>query len=92
MEAYIAAATGSPDLLFAGGELYIPGRDASATEARLYRSLDAGATWSSLSLADEVNGGWDNAIAGGVLALWISARRTSRLLIHCPVFAIASAS
>ena len=66
MEAYAAASATNPDLLIAGGELSVPGRRLSATEARLYRSTDAGVRWSSVPLPDEANGGWDNAVAGGV--------------------------
>jgi len=66
MEAYVTASVTNPDLLFAGGELIVPGRSRSATEARLYRSNDAGASWTFILLPNEVNGGWDNAIAGAV--------------------------
>jgi hypothetical protein len=66
METYVAASATLPDLLLAGGELVVPGRNLRATEARLYRSSDAGASWAIVLLPDEVNGGWDNAIAGGV--------------------------
>jgi hypothetical protein len=66
MEAYIAASATNSDLLVAGGELIVPGRALSATEARLYRSNDAGVRWTPVLLPDEVNGGWDNAVAGGL--------------------------
>jgi hypothetical protein len=65
MEAYAAASATNPDLLVAGGELIVPGRRLNATEARLYVSTDAGARWNPVPLPDEVNGGWDNAVAGG---------------------------
>jgi hypothetical protein len=66
MEAYSAASATNPDLLVAGGELIVPGRRLNASEARLYRSTNAGALWNPVLLPDEVNGGWDNAVAGGI--------------------------
>jgi hypothetical protein len=66
METYAAASATNPDLLIAGGELIFPGRRANASQAQIYRSSDAGARWTPVLLPDETNGGWDNAIAGGV--------------------------
>jgi BNR repeat-like domain len=66
MEAYIGASSTNPDLLVAGAELIVPGRRLDASEARLYLSTDAGARWNPLPLPDEVNGGWDNAVTGGI--------------------------
>lgn len=62
MEAYIAASASLADVLIAGGDLLVPGR---GDETRLYFSSDAGARWSPVLLSDEVNGGWDNAVAAG---------------------------
>ena len=66
METYVSASATNSDLLLAGGELIFPGRRLNASEARIYRSNDAGARWSPVLLPDEANGGWDNAIAGGL--------------------------
>src|SRR5580704_13208674 len=66
METYISASATNPDLLLAGGELIFPGRRTSASEAQIYRTGDAGARWNPVLLPNEVNGGWDNAIAGGL--------------------------
>jgi hypothetical protein len=65
MEAYGAASTTNPNILLAGGELIFPGRALVVTETRLYRSADAGATWTPIPLPNEVNGGWDNAFVSG---------------------------
>jgi hypothetical protein len=65
METYISASATNPDLLIAGGEVIFPDRRTGASEAQIYRSADAGARWSPALLPNEVNGGWDNAIAGG---------------------------
>lgn len=65
MESYIAASTDNPDVLLAGGELIYAGRKLNISEARIYRSENAGATWLPVLLPNELNGGWDNAIVGG---------------------------
>ena len=56
------ASASEPDVLLAGRELMVPGR---GEETRLYEDTDAGARWSPALLPDEVNGGWDNAVAAG---------------------------
>jgi hypothetical protein len=66
METYVSASATNPDLLLAGGELIFPGRRTGASEAQIYRSTDAGARWNPVLLPNEANGGWDNAIAGGL--------------------------
>src|SRR4051812_1521412 len=65
MEAYIAAASAHPDLLFAGGVLLPLGRAWSLAETRIWVSRTAGATWRPTLLPAEIEGGWDNAIAAG---------------------------
>jgi hypothetical protein len=66
METYVAASATDPNLLFAAGEVIFPGRSARASQALIYRSSDAGARWAPVLLPDEMDGGWDNAIAGGL--------------------------
>lgn len=66
METYISASATNSDLLLAGGELIFPGRRLNVSEAQIYRSADAGARWNPVPLPDETNGGWDNAVAGGL--------------------------
>jgi hypothetical protein len=65
MESYIAASATDPNFLIAAGEQIIPGRSLFSTQAQIYISSTAGARWSPISLPDEINGGWDNAVAGG---------------------------
>jgi len=62
MEAYVVASATHPDILLVGGDLLVPGR---GDETRLYHSSDAGARWKPILLPEEVNGGWDNAVAAG---------------------------
>ncbi len=65
MESYIAASATDPNFLIAAGEQIIPGRSLFATQAQIYTSTTAGARWSPIPLPDEINGGWDNAVAAG---------------------------
>jgi hypothetical protein len=65
MESYIAASATDPNFLLAAGEQIIPGRGLFSTQAQIYISITAGARWSPVSLPNEINGGWDNAVAGG---------------------------
>ncbi len=66
METYVSASATDSDLLLAGGELIFPGRRSNVSEAQIYRSTDTGSRWKPVLLPDETNGGWDNAVVGGL--------------------------
>lgn len=84
MEAYIAASSINPDVLFACGELVIPGRYAYRTEARIYYSNNNGAIWNPVLLPEEISGGWDNAITGGIdgIAYFLTSNSTNGLTLY----------